>query len=559
MGCCASERNNPSHVDFLHDSPDNARPTVMPLPSLILPSQVHLSGIEVAGAEIYTDKQLTETKGLMQEIFNTERSYIQVLYKIFELFLHPLWKYRMINASHIAKFDCIKDLWQFHKSFMERLCDDVDSPTPGVNAAWQDLSSWPDKMAPLYEAYISQYEDMIRTVTEIRRKSPSINSHFNAQDRPFDAFIICPLQRITRYKLLFANLQSCTPPHHPDFVHISHIVDRFSEILNDINAQRARQLHLLQVGAKLSNLNQPFATHNRTLIAEQPCFFAKQNQRPGHFVLCSDCLLFCRSDWSVFVWINLKKIELCKQVGDHLNITRRMLRPSLSPLRTSPGKRRLSKTGPYSEESCFIIYANSEAQCKTWYDQFFGDIEVWRDQSDYSLQDSCNDNLPFPAISPESEFLDFGIEHHQALALSSSTLSRDALEEFRSLSREAAGLKKKKISIGTFDTMPSPHDAESVSGGDLSLCFSDDDSMNISRPVSVRKASLGEPDPDKLIMINTESPADIQDTFDLWPHDDKPDLDLKAKVDNFAENYCTVYSPRHDTCPEKVITWRICY
>jgi len=503
MGCCSGKRGQ--YVDDTTDffSDDYSDHSVSKLPSGRLPMNRKITHDHITSSECYHPNQLQEVVHVIQEIFSTEETYIAGLRNIYEIFLMPLWKYRAIGTKVLKKFDCVKNLLVFHTNFIQQLDQDFEAAgTPGRLSVWVHLKRLLDEMTPLYETYIHQYEEMIRTITYIRRKSKTINAHFNEAPYPIDAFIILPLQRITRYKLLFSKLRGHTPLNHPDFKHIEQIVDRFSVILDEINSQRERQLRLLEVGARLTNLNQPFSTHDRKLIAEHACFFAKGKQQPGFFVLCSDCLLLCREDWSVFVWINLKKIRTVKQLNDRLLIERRILQPCLGiePLSSS---RKLNVEDHYEEEPVLLIYAKSNEECSQWYKLFSSgtvDITVSPSAASFPIVEELSEP-DLPEVTPQPQFSNFNTpKRHLDLAHASHlrhlSLEREFKRRVASLSVTREDSEKLPMLTprgdGSFPLNPnSPPTVDEFGVGNL---FDDDEAEDfsytgfedVSRPQSVR-------------------------------------------------------------------------
>jgi len=495
MGCCSGKRGQ--YVDDTTDffSDDCSEHSVSKLPTdrpLIMSKKITRD--HITSSECYLPEQIDEVVHVIQEIFSTEETYIAGLRNIYEIFLFPLWKYRAIGTKVLRKFDCVKNLLVFHTKFIQQLDQDFDGAgTPGRLSVWESLKTCLDEMTPLYETYIHQYEEMIRTITYIRRKSKTINEHFNEAPYPIDAFIILPLQRITRYKLLFSKLKEHTPPNHPDFNHIEQIVDRFSVILNEINLQRERQLRLLEVGARLTNLNQPFSTHDRKLIAEHACFFAKGKQQPGFFALCSDCLLLCREDWSVFVWINLKKIRNVKQLNDRLLIERLILQPCLNL-----SIRKLNVEDHYEDEPVLLIYAKSKAECTQWYKLFCSeevDIEV--SPTELPLVEELSEpDLPEVTFNPQ--FANFDTKkRHLDLAHASHLRNLSLEREFKrrvaslSVTREDSDRLIMLTPRGDGSFPLDPNSPPTVDEFGVGILFDDEEAeelSDLSRPQSVRSA-----------------------------------------------------------------------
>jgi len=343
-------------------------------------TSVDVTLCNIKDPEAYSPSALKETQNILQEIFDSEKTYIKGLRKIFELFLWPLWRFRAISKTHLNKFDSIKILLKFHDSFLIQLEQEIKSANE--ENRWNHLLSLFDDMSPLYKMYMSAYEEIIKTITKLRRRNKTVNKHFNEQPYPIDAFLILPIQRMPRYKLLFSKLLECTPVGNSDHTGVNSIVLKVEEVLtglNEVRRQHDRALELLQVGSKLKNLNQPFACYDRTLLLETRCWFARGQQQPGYFVLCSDILLFCRDDWSVFVWLSLDMMQSVElQNGSSIRIEKGdpvvvvpddqddfvaeviQSRPRIS--------RRLSVESTKTKEKLWVVYAQSDAEASTWHD-----------------------------------------------------------------------------------------------------------------------------------------------------------------------------------------------
>eukprot|EP00493_Phyllostaurus_siculus_P027487 UN27834 len=149
----------------------------------------------------------------MQEILHTEKTYIRGLLIIYSVFLDPLWKQRRIQKNVYDRFGSIEVLMKFHQRFYENMKEELTKVDKNESDLMAQILKDFDDLG-LYSAFVTQYEIILQTIATMRKDS-SINKHFINCDKQkgydINAYLILPIQRVTRYKLLFTELLKSTP------------------------------------------------------------------------------------------------------------------------------------------------------------------------------------------------------------------------------------------------------------------------------------------------------------------------------------------------------------
>jgi len=127
----------------------------------------------------------------------------------------------------------------------------------------------------VYTQYVNNYNTALVTLNQLKKNEKFAHFLQNALKEPkclgldLTAFLILPIQRITRYGLLLEDLFRNTPKTHPDFTRLAESLWKMKSVANYVNEKKreAETIHEVlmvqdKLGGKMDNLAQP---HRRYL------------------------------------------------------------------------------------------------------------------------------------------------------------------------------------------------------------------------------------------------------------------------------------------------------
>lgn len=209
-------------------------------------------------------KKLARRKLIINELIQTERTYVRNLKVICEVFLEPLEKLvgtrkAILTKGEIATvFGQIRSILRIQQQLLhdslEKLVvekDDgadrnsEDSRKRGLTATSKSVAGTFQMFAPvfqLYSKFVVQFDASIALLTAARKKRKKLvqflrecseNSRCNGM--ALESYLIMPVQRVPRYKMLLTELLKHTNPTKNDYADLDAAVKAVSDVAKKIN------------------------------------------------------------------------------------------------------------------------------------------------------------------------------------------------------------------------------------------------------------------------------------------------------------------------------------
>jgi hypothetical protein len=265
----------------------------------------------------YAPEELDKRRKALEELIESERSYVAGMEVIVDVFLGPLevWQSELQMGQMDAKANKgelqaapmtispseIQDIFLNVKQLAElnrQLLSELDSaPTP------RDMLEVFLKTAPffkMYSSYISGFEDAQRQLAHLEAKS----SHFSCFVRACELqkschglklrdFLIMPIQRVPRYRLLLESILKYTKPSDPLHKRLQQNMEQVCSIASQLNSS----IDLLERRQKVLELqyqfSEEFVTAARSFLKEGSLRkYCRNGPRSFQFVLFSDMLVY---------------------------------------------------------------------------------------------------------------------------------------------------------------------------------------------------------------------------------------------------------------------------
>lgn len=186
---------------------------------------------------VMTAPKKTRQENIIDEILISEASYNVSLQQVLQLVTLPLRNHiadHKLTFEHpeVPKiFDLLEQVWMVSNTLREEIADYVHSTDPDKSLA-KSLQNFP-RVIIIYFDYIRAYHITMPLLAQERSSNKAIDTFFNIQEEKLDAaietFMITPVQRPPRYRLLFNELLKYTPADSPDQALLAKSVEKIQE------------------------------------------------------------------------------------------------------------------------------------------------------------------------------------------------------------------------------------------------------------------------------------------------------------------------------------------
>ncbi|TPX67132.1 hypothetical protein SpCBS45565_g03986 [Spizellomyces sp. 'palustris'] len=220
---------------------------------------------------------------IANEIVSTERTYVKELQGLVDVYVGPLREEGVFGERELGVvFGNVEKLLEFHKSHLlpDVIAKAADSTQP-LGSAFLSMSPY----LKAYQSYYNNYDSANAFITHLDALSSSSSSitltqaptpappkppatsekpkHVSKRYKLFcqkaktipahgphlnlQSWLILPVQRLPRYKLLIDALLNATPPTHPDFAACQEAASLLSKMVRECNESK-REFEALEGG-----------------------------------------------------------------------------------------------------------------------------------------------------------------------------------------------------------------------------------------------------------------------------------------------------------------------
>ena len=255
-------------------------------------------------------KNMRKRTLIFQELVSTEKTYLDCLNTFADRFEKPIKKDILEQAPDETTllFSNLDFLIIIQQEFYKNLCD--------VQKEWNDntcVSECLLKFCPklkMYHHYIENYGKALKAYArclekkEFRKFVDGLNYSDSIGRLSFESLLICPVQRIPRYVLLFNDLFKHTPETHPDYPKMKELCEEMQKQAESLNEEKRKceeREALQSVQEKLDGFQESLITPDRTrkLIREVEC---KVNREKAYAFFFSDICLVTKKNGSRYIF-----------------------------------------------------------------------------------------------------------------------------------------------------------------------------------------------------------------------------------------------------------------
>ncbi|KAJ3088951.1 hypothetical protein HK102_007559 [Quaeritorhiza haematococci] len=238
----------------------------------------------VKSAEERRKDMLRIRECVIDEIVRTERTYVAQLEALLEIYVAPLEESKILAPHEMCiLFSNIGSISMFHgEHFLPALQDAATSPndnSESIGAVFIAHSPY----FKLYSTYYNDFDGAVAFLTNLgmyirsssrRRKFKTFMKEArsnvkHAQQSSFDGFLVLPVQRLPRYKLLLEQLVKHTPCDHKDYEVMLRALDEIKHRVEECN-ERKRAWEVRQKGVKILKRLFSRSRHERSYLFGAP-------------------------------------------------------------------------------------------------------------------------------------------------------------------------------------------------------------------------------------------------------------------------------------------------
>ncbi|KAJ3411349.1 hypothetical protein HDV05_002370 [Chytridiales sp. JEL 0842] len=336
--------------------------------------------LEEKGKEMMVGKRLNR-QSVAEEVLDSERRYHESLLIIDQVIRHPLLS-KADTTDEIISRRSIQEIFgnidniigvtaQLLEMLEERMLDDRN--WDAGSGCLGDLFIKLTPFLKIYSFYYSNFSQSLSVISnEMSRNTlfadflESIPQMPECRGLRFDAFLIMPIQRVPRYKLLLQELLRHTPQTHPDHVPLTKAVELISHVAESLNEkvrQHAMFIEMLYIQRSLVGFKEVLLVPGRNLLHKGLVTkICRKTDQVRQLFLFSDILIYTSP--------LLRNI-----MGEEQFLFHRKLPLHLSRVEDVPDteefKNMFQIVGP---EKSIAMYAGSQAEKQLWISAISGAI-----------------------------------------------------------------------------------------------------------------------------------------------------------------------------------------
>ncbi|EGC32040.1 hypothetical protein DICPUDRAFT_99010 [Dictyostelium purpureum] len=232
-------------------------------------------------------KKLRTKRAIVEELYETESTYVTHLSNLIKVFVHPLKAKKGDSILPTDEFDSIfSNITSIYKSNSFFL-DQVDEIFKKFNR-WSCFGDKLLKLVPLFDCYVDYIINYEYALKNLKRAISSFSSFANfvkqgnsrkeLDDLDLEDLLIMPVQRVPRYIMLLKEIRKYTPLYHNDFNSIDKALEAFKHFAASVNKKSGARKMVLQLEDRLLNYKDDITSHSRILIREGPIKFKKNQE-----------------------------------------------------------------------------------------------------------------------------------------------------------------------------------------------------------------------------------------------------------------------------------------
>jgi len=244
-------------------------------------------------------KKLKTKRAVIEELFETESTYVSHLSNLLKIFINPLKNKKGDCIIPTDDYDCVFSTIQLIYKCNMIFLDVLEEIYTKFNK-WSCFGEKILEHIPLLECYIDYIINFEYAQKTLKRLLSSNSSFANIvkngqtkkelEDLDLNDLLIMPVQRIPRYIMLLKEIRKFTPLHHPDYHHIDRALDAMKTFADSVNHKSGARQKVLLLEDRILGFKDDITSNSRYLVREGSLKFKKNTE---YVFLFSDMLIIC--------------------------------------------------------------------------------------------------------------------------------------------------------------------------------------------------------------------------------------------------------------------------
>ncbi|CAG8587090.1 1167_t:CDS:2, partial [Acaulospora colombiana] len=311
-------------------------------PSLPVPSHNDIFNARVSKASLRMslNTRMQKRLNIALEIINTERHYVECLLLVQRLFFDPLTESLstgnpILSKKSISKiFANMPDLISINTELLRRLEERIAGPIGDDDEDDVEFDFWDPEngsigdifldMAPffkMYSIYVKNFNSALAVIDDQLRENPQFSEFFRnviktgqCKGLTLQAYLIMPVQRIPKYKMLLENLLRKTTETHPDYLNLKkayQVIENVATFVNETIRQHEMFITMLEIQKSLAGFDEVLLIPGRRFIKRGTVKkICRRNLKQREFFLFSDVLIYASPSLMENMYMFHRKIDL---------------------------------------------------------------------------------------------------------------------------------------------------------------------------------------------------------------------------------------------------------
>ncbi|RKP35077.1 Dbl homology domain-containing protein, partial [Dimargaris cristalligena] len=260
---------------------------------------------------------------ILQEIIATERTYVAGLQLVDRAFYTPLLQAAkhpstlILTPKRISDiFSNFSDILNVNREFLLQLegrfglspppPDSTAPPTMPADATGIRIGDIFLSVAPFFKMYSVYIRNFHRAVTLLRTTVDThppfrqfvrqVNARSDLKNLTIDSYLMLPIQRLPRYRLLLTDLARHTPGDHSDLPLVTKalgVIQEVAQFVNEMIRQHEMYTTMVSIQKALTGYNDSLIVPGRKFIKRGPVRkICRKNHQPREFFLFTDILIY---------------------------------------------------------------------------------------------------------------------------------------------------------------------------------------------------------------------------------------------------------------------------
>ncbi|KAI8914777.1 hypothetical protein DFJ77DRAFT_463294 [Powellomyces hirtus] len=271
---------------------------------------------------------------IANEILQSERRYVDSLLQLRKSFFEPLMTVVGTASEVIPKktiqsiFSELRGLINVNTELRKQLESRLDEqPWNSTNGCIGDIFLNLAPYLKMYSSYVKNFNNALSLLTENVAKVPALAQFIARQNAdpelkglPLESFLILPVQRIPRYKLLLEDLLKNTDSEHPDHLTLKKSLERIAEVavfVNETIREHEMMQELVEVQRSLYGMDEDLVSPGRRLIKRgRVQKISRRRHHTRYLILLSDFLIYASPSMleDHYTFHRKLDLELCEVV-----------------------------------------------------------------------------------------------------------------------------------------------------------------------------------------------------------------------------------------------------